>query len=71
MQLLGDMIKELEDSQGPADLIDLFKGWKGWFVHHKGIVDQFGRFPHRNGILGREPTSEEEQGLKDGTIRRV
>jgi len=26
---------------------------------HKAIIDRFGRFPHRNRILGRETTSEE------------
>jgi uncharacterized protein (DUF924 family) len=30
---------------------------------HKDIVDQFGRFPHRNEILGRENTAEEEEYL--------
>lgn len=27
--------------------------------HHRDIVARFGRFPHRNGILGRESTAEE------------
>ena len=27
--------------------------------HHRGIVSRFGRFPHRNAILGRESTPEE------------
>lgn len=27
--------------------------------HHRGIVRRFGRFPHRNAILGRESTPEE------------
>ena len=26
---------------------------------HKGIIDRFGRYPHRNAILGRESTPEE------------
>lgn len=30
---------------------------------HKDIVDQFGRFPHRNAILGRENTAEEAEYL--------
>ena len=30
---------------------------------HRDIVDQFGRFPHRNEVLGRENTAEEEQYL--------
>jgi uncharacterized protein (DUF924 family) len=30
---------------------------------HRDIVEQFGRFPHRNKLLGRENTPEEEQYL--------
>jgi len=34
------------------------------FAHdHKNIVDRFGRFPHRNQILGRESTEEEKEFL--------
>jgi uncharacterized protein (DUF924 family) len=28
-------------------------------LRHKAIVDRFGRYPHRNEILGRESTEEE------------
>lgn len=28
-------------------------------LRHKEIIDRFGRYPHRNAILGRESTSEE------------
>ncbi|WP_028021511.1 DUF924 family protein [Enterovibrio calviensis] len=28
-------------------------------VRHKAIIDRFGRYPHRNAILGRESTPEE------------
>ncbi len=31
---------------------------------HKAIIDRFGRFPHRNKVLGRESTSEELEFLK-------
>ncbi len=27
--------------------------------HHRGLVRRFGRFPHRNAILGRDSTAEE------------
>ena len=30
---------------------------------HRDIIDQFGRFPHRNKLLGRENTSEEDEYL--------
>lgn len=32
-------------------------------LHHKGIVERFGRFPHRNAILGRVSTEEEATWL--------
>jgi uncharacterized protein (DUF924 family) len=34
--------------------------------HHRDIVRRFGRFPHRNKILGRETTAEERQYLENG-----
>lgn len=34
-----------------------------WPEHHRDIVRRFGRFPHRNAILGRESTAEEQAWL--------
>ena len=34
--------------------------------HHRAIVQRFGRFPHRNRILGRESTPAEQQYLDNG-----
>lgn len=34
-------------------------------LHHQGIVQRFGRFPHRNAILGRESTPEELKFLEE------
>jgi uncharacterized protein (DUF924 family) len=33
-------------------------------IRHKEIIDRFGRFPHRNKILGRKSTDEEQEFLK-------
>ena len=33
-------------------------------LRHKAIIDQFGRYPHRNAILGRESTPEETTFLQ-------
>lgn len=35
-------------------------------VAHKQVIEQFGRFPHRNTILGRESTKAEIDFLKNG-----
>jgi uncharacterized protein (DUF924 family) len=40
-----------------------------WARHHRDIVARFGRFPHRNHILGRETTPEEEAFLKENDFR--
>lgn len=32
---------------------------------HKAVIDRFGRFPHRNEILGRPNTPDEEEYLSD------
>lgn len=49
--------------------IELFAGYCGseparFAEDHKAIVDRFGRFPHRNAILGRASTPEEVEYLK-------
>ncbi|MBX3651428.1 MAG: DUF924 domain-containing protein [Burkholderiales bacterium] len=36
-----------------------FAGFVDYAVRHRDIVHRFGRFPHRNRILGRESTAEE------------
>jgi len=35
-----------------------------WALAHQVIIDRFGRFPHRNRILGRTSTPEETEFLK-------
>eukprot|EP01083_Nonionella_stella_P097225 273261_1 len=40
-------------------------------AHHRGIVEQFGRFPQRNQILNRQSTEEEMQYIKDHNLMRL
>ena len=49
--------------------VDLFQrnGIKGnldFEIRHKAIIEKFGRYPHRNSILGRASTAEEIEFLK-------
>ncbi len=37
----------------------------GYAVRHMEIVERFGRFPHRNAVLGRTTTSEEAEFLRE------
>lgn len=40
------------------------EGTHDYELKHKTIVDRFGRYPHRNAILGRVSTAEEVEFLK-------
>lgn len=35
---------------------------------HKKVIDNYGRFPHRNTVLGRSNTPEEDKGFSKGDI---
>lgn len=35
-----------------------------WARHHRDLIRRFGRFPHRNGILGRTSTEMEQEYLQ-------
>ena len=34
-------------------------GYHAWAVKHLGVIERFGRFPHRNDALGRVSTPDE------------
>jgi uncharacterized protein (DUF924 family) len=44
----------------PADERDRFTNFLGYARRHESVVVRFGRFPHRNAVLGRETTPEEK-----------
>lgn len=47
---------ELFRQLGDADLLH-------WAEIHRDIIARFGRFPHRNALLGRESSAEEQEWL--------
>lgn len=47
----------------PAELTGLMTAAVDYAKRHAVIVERFGRFPHRNAILGRESTPEEVEFL--------
>lgn len=58
-----------EDLQIQKQSLPLFKSFTkdmtyDYAVKHHDIVERFGRFPHRNSILGRPSTNEEVEFLK-------
>jgi uncharacterized protein (DUF924 family) len=44
---------------GPAALTDLFDSYLDYAERHRAVIRRFGRFPHRNAVLGRASTPEE------------
>lgn len=50
------LFRELATEDDGPDVTEFAEG-------HRDIVEQFGRFPHRNEILGRETTPEEAEFL--------
>ena len=40
------------------------QSFRRYALAHRDVIDQFGRFPHRNAICGRESSAEELQHLK-------
>lgn len=53
----------LRDEAAPEDR-EAFTGFLDYAERHREIVRRFGRFPHRNRILGRASTAEEIEFLK-------
>jgi uncharacterized protein (DUF924 family) len=57
--------ESVEDQRRSVELFERLAGEEGapnvvsYAVAHRDIVGRFGRFPHRNEILGRETTPEE------------
>lgn len=46
------------------ELKSVYESFLDYAVQHKVIIDRFGRFPHRNELLGRASTPEEIEFLK-------
>jgi len=54
---IHEVAMQLFDQPGLEDNFD-------FEVRHKAIIDRFGRYPHRNALLGRISTDEEIEFLK-------
>ena len=51
------LFRELATEEGGPDVTEYAEG-------HRDIIERFGRFPHRNEVLGRETTPEEAEFLE-------
>ena len=69
-QFLYMPLQHSEDAADQAQSLALFAALGDedvleFAVAHKHIIDRFGRFPHRNEVLGRDTTPEEAAFLKE------
>ncbi|MBB3800232.1 MULTISPECIES: DUF924 family protein [Xanthomonas] len=60
-----------EDLQEQARAVELISALDDaetthWALEHQRIIQRFGRFPHRNTVLGRATSAAEQQFLDDG-----
>jgi uncharacterized protein (DUF924 family) len=58
--------EDLEDQRRAVALYEALGDPDGldWAVRHLRVIERFGRFPHRNAVLGRPRTPEEIEFLK-------
>jgi uncharacterized protein (DUF924 family) len=48
---------------GPANVREFLAGTLDYAHRHREVIARYGRFPHRNPILGRESTAQEQEYL--------
>ncbi|MCA1799553.1 MAG: DUF924 domain-containing protein, partial [Xanthomonadaceae bacterium] len=59
--------EDLDDQDRAVALSSPLGGAAAKFAHgHREIIRKFGRFPHRNRLLGRDSTPEEVAFLESG-----
>lgn len=56
-------------TEAPQELREVFERSVDSAEQHRSIIAKFGRFPHRNEVLGRRSTPEEDAWLKSGRDR--
>ncbi len=55
VRLYEELVRDAPHLQGALDEA----------INHRELIERFGRFPHRNRALGREPTAEERRYLDE------
>lgn len=64
-EVLMGMKKRAEEGGDAAAVGYIDTVW-GFLRKHTAILEQFGRYPHRNKSLGRKSTKKEQEWLEDG-----
>lgn len=67
-QACVELFRGLEDRASEAHG-EMFENFTAYAIRHCEVIERFGRFPHRNEILGRESSEEEIHYLASGGER--
>jgi uncharacterized protein (DUF924 family) len=51
--------------EAPPALVEQLRGFLDYARRHREVIERFGRFPHRNAVLGRPSTPEERAFLAE------
>ena len=65
MQQLSVRLFEELLASSPEGMKKTCEGFLDYAVRHRRIIERFGHFPHRNAVLGRHSTAEEEAFLQE------
>jgi uncharacterized protein (DUF924 family) len=65
IDVIQEVINNLGDQKHSQELIRIFELNRRWGLEHLDTLKEFGRYPHRNKVLGRENTEEEDLYLRD------
>ncbi len=68
---LIDEVTETICARLPDTLTDMADGFRGQNARVRGIIEKFGRHPHRNPVLGRPSSPEEEAYIATGDFPHV
>ena len=69
MQLFERLLHDVEPL-GSEDVSKMIATSLDYAKAHLDVVKKWGRFPHRNAVLGRANTPEEDEGLAAGNIAK-
>ncbi len=69
IQALSVRLFETLANESPEEWRKQFEANAGYAREHRNIIENFGRFPHRNAVLGRNSSSAEEAYLADDARR--
>ena len=68
-RLVQDLSVRIHDERLVAvfpDQREIAEGFAKYARLHRDIIERFGRYPHRNAVLGRDSTPEELEHLETG-----